>query len=185
MEDLQRRARWDEAGQRLADVADKVQRAGAELLLLCTNTMHKLADTIQSRVGIPLLHIADATAAEVRRAGLQRVGLLGTRFTMEEDFYAGRLTRQHGLQVIIPSSEDRETVHRIIYEELCAGAIRAESRKQVAAVIHRLKALGAEGVILGCTELGLLLGAADASLPLFDSTRAHVLATMELAMKTE
>jgi len=144
--------------------------------------MHKVADTIQSRIGVPLLHIADATAARVKQADIRRVGLLGTRFTMEDDFYRGRLTGQFGLEVIIPDHGDRETVHRVIYEELCLGAIRPESRAQIAGIMSRLVQMGAEGIILGCTELGLLIGAEDCHVPLFDTTPVHALAAVEYAL---
>lgn len=180
---LQRQGRWSEAAQLLVGAAQNVERAGAEIALICTNTMHKLADTVQAGIGIPLLHIADATAEAVKQAGLQRVGLLGTRFTMEEDFYRTRLTSQHGLQVTIPDRDDRETVHRIIYEELCLGAIRPESKAQMAGILSRLVARGAEAIILGCTELGLLLDAGDCRVPLFDTTRAHALAAVEFALQ--
>ena len=146
--------------------------------------MHKLADTVQAAIGIPLLHIADATAEKVKQAGIQRVGLLGTRFTMEEDFYRGRLTDQFGLEVVIPDPEDRETVHRIIYEELCVGTIRPESKARVAGIMSRLVEMGAQGIILGCTELGLLLDAQDSRVPLFDTTRVHAMAAVELAFKS-
>jgi len=144
--------------------------------------MHKLADAVQSRIGIPLLHIADATAEAVRRAGLRRVGLLGTRFTMEEEFYRSRLANQFGLEVVVPDAEDRQTVHRIIYEELCAGAVRPESKALVGGIMNRLEAVGAKGVILGCTELGLLVDAGDSPLPLFDTTRLHAIAAVDWAL---
>lgn len=179
--ELQRQGRWPEATQLLTGAAQSLERAGADLVLICTNTMHKLADAVQVGIGIPLLHIADATAAPIKQAGLRRVGLLGTRFTMEEDFYRGRLTDQFGLEVLIPDSADRETVHRIIYEELCVGQLRAESKTQLTAVMRRLVERGAEGIILGCTELGLLLDAGDCPVPLFDTTRAHALAAVEFA----
>jgi aspartate racemase len=182
--ELQGQGRWPEAAQLLAEAAQSVERAGADVLLVCTNTMHKLADAIQARIRIPLLHIADVTAGEVKRAGLQRVGLLGTRFTMEDDFYRGRLASRHGLQVVIPDSADRDAVHRIIYEELCLGDIRPESRTQMIAIIGRLAELGAEGIILGCTELGLLLGNGDSRVPIFDTTRIHALAAVEFAVNT-
>ena len=184
VEELQRRGQWPEAAQLLAGAAQNVEKAGADLVVICTNTMHKLADTIQARIGIPLLHIADATAEKVRQAGIRRVGLLGTRFTMEEDFYRGRLTDQFGLEVIIPVTEDRETVHRIIYDELCVGSIRPESKAQVVGVMSRLVEMGAEGIILGCTELGLLVSTEDCRALLFDTTRAHALAAVELALKS-
>jgi aspartate racemase len=183
VEALQRRGKWSEAAQLLAIAAQNVEKAGADLVLICTNTMHKLADTVQAGIGIPLLHIADATAEKVNQAGIRRVGLLGTRFTMEEDFYRGRLTAQFGLEVIIPDAKDRETVHRIIYEELCLGTSRPESKAQVAGIMSRLVEMGAEGIILGCTELGLLIGAEDSRVPLFDTTRAHALAAVEQALK--
>jgi aspartate racemase len=180
---LQRRGQWPQAAQLLVGAAQSVEKAGADFVLICTNTMHKLADTVQAGIGIPLLHIADATAEKVKQAGLQRVGLLGTRFTMEEDFYRGRLANQFGLEVMIPDTKDRETVHRIIYEELCVGTIRPESRGQVADIMSRLVEMGAEGIILGCTELGLLLGPEDCRVPLFDTTRVHALAAVEQALK--
>jgi aspartate racemase len=183
VEALQRRGKWSEAAQLLAVAAQNVEKTGADLVLICTNTMHKVADTIQARIGVPLLHIADATAEKVKQADIGRVGLLGTRFTMEDDFYRGRLTGQFGLEVMIPDTKDRETVHRIIYEELCVGRIRPESRAQVADIMSRLVEMGAEGIILGCTELGLLVGAGDCHVPLFDTTRVHALAAVELALK--
>lgn len=183
VEALQRRGKWPEAAQLLAVAAQNVEKAGADLVLICTNTMHKVADTIQARIGVPLLHIADATAEKVKQADIGRVGLLGTRFTMEDDFYRGRLTGQFGLEVLIPDPKDRETVHRIIYEELCVGNIRPESRAQVANMMNRLVQMGAEGMILGCTELGLLIGAEDCHVPLFDTTRVHALAAVEYALK--
>ncbi len=181
--DLQRCGRWTEAARMLVDAAQRVERAGAAMVLICTNTMHKLADEVQAGVAIPLLHIADATADKVRRDGLRRVGLLGTRFTMEEDFYCGRLARQFGLDVLIPVPEDRETVHRLIFEELCMGQLRAESKAQAAAIMGRLVARGAEGIILGCTELGLLIEPADCHVPLYDTTRLHAFAAVECALK--
>ena len=185
VEELQRRGQWAEAAQLLVGAAQNVEKAGADLVLICTNTMHKLADTVQAGIGIPLLHIADATAAKVRQAGIQRVGLLGTRFTMEEDFYRGRLAGQFGLEVVIPDIKDRETVHRIIYEELCVGTIRSESKARIAGIMSRLVEMGAQGIILGCTELGLLLDAGDSRVPLFDTTRLHALAAVEYALKPQ
>ena len=183
VEELQRRGQWPQAAQLLAGAAQSVEKAGADFVLICTNTMHKLADTVQAGIGIPLLHIADATAEKVKQAGLQRVGLLGTRFTMEEDFYRGRLAGDFGLEVMIPEPKDRETVHRIIYEELCVGTIRPESRGQVADIMSRLVEMGAQGIILGCTELGLLVGAENCHVPLFDTTRIHAQAAVEYALK--
>jgi aspartate racemase len=183
--ELQRQGKWAEAAQLLTSAAQSVEKAGANFVIICTNTMHKLADTIQSRIGIPLLHIADATAAKVKLAGVERVGLLGTRFTMEEDFYPGRLANQFGLEVMIPDENDRATVHRIIYEELCIGNIRPESKAQMAGIMNRLVETGAQGIILGCTELGLLLDAGDTRVPLFDTTRLHALAAVEYALETQ
>ena len=173
IEQLQHAGRWTEAGEVLAAGGRGLQRAGADFLVLCTNTMHKVAPQIEAAVDVPLLHIADATAARVRAAGARRVGLLGTRFTMEEDFYRGRLERGHGLEVLVPRSEQRDTVHRIIYEELCRGAVRDESRGQYQQIVRDLVDQGVTGVILGCTEIGLLLGPDDAEVPLFDTARIH------------
>jgi len=180
--DLQRQGKWTKAAQLLAAAAQNVERAGADLVLICTNTMHKVADQIQAGIRVPLLHIVDVTAEKIKQAGIRRVGLLGTRFTMEDDFYRGRLTGQFGLEVITPESEDRETVHRIIYEELCLGNIRTESKARLAGIMGRLGERGAEGIILGCTELGLLSSAKDSRVRLFDTTRLHALAAVEYAL---
>lgn len=182
IEEWQRHGEWNKAAEALVGAAQGLEEAGADFVLICTNTMHKLADVVQSRIGIPLLHIADATAEAVRRAGLRRVGLLGTRFTMEEEFYRSRLANQFGLEVVVPDAEDRQTVHRIIYEELCAGAVRPESKALVGGIMNRLEAVGAKGVILGCTELGLLVDAGDSPLPLFDTTRLHAIAAVDWAL---
>lgn len=170
IERLQHAGDWDGAGVMLADAAARLERAGAECLVICTNTMHRLADAITQGIQIPLLHIADATAARVQAAGVKRVGLLGTKFTMEQEFYRGRLER-HGLEVLVPTADDRELVHRVIYEELCKGEIDSQSRASYEQIVERLVASGAEGVILGCTEIGLLLKAA--CVPLFDTARIH------------
>ena len=183
VEEYQRQGQWPEATELLTGAALKLEQGGADLVVLCTNTMHKVADAIQARIGIPLLHIADATAEKVKQAGFQRVGLLGTRFTMEEEFYRGRLTSRHGLQIEIPNPEDRETVHRIIFEELCVGTILPESKSQMADILSRLVEMGAQGIILGCTELGLLIGAGDCRVPLFDTTHEHALAAVENALR--
>jgi len=182
IEELQRHGEWNKAAEALVGAAQGLEKAGTDFVLICTNTMHKLADAVQASIGIPLLHIADATAEAVRRAGLRRVGLLGTRFTMEEEFYRGRLANRFGLEVVVPDAEDRQTVHRIIYEELCAGAVRSGSKALVSGIINRLETLGARGVILGCTELGLLVDAGDSPLPLFDTTRLHARAAVDWAM---
>ncbi|MBE0543827.1 MAG: aspartate/glutamate racemase family protein [Verrucomicrobia bacterium] len=183
VEELQRSGQWSEAAELLTGAALNVEQGGADLVVLCTNTMHKVAGAIQARIGIPLLHIADATADAVKQAGLHRVGLLGTRFTMEDDFYRKRLMDQFHLDVVIPEAEDRNAVHRVIYEELCVGKLRPESKAHLAAIIHRLVGMGAQGIILGCTELGLLLSAEDSPVPLFDTTRVHALAAVEEALK--
>ena len=183
IEEAQRHGQWKKAAEALIGAAQGLEKAGADLALICTNTMHKLADAVQSGLGIPLLHIADATAEEVRRAGIRRVGLLGTRFTMEEDFYRSRLSGRFGLEVVVPDTEDRQTVHRIIYEELCVGAVRPESKAMVGGIMNRLEGMGAQGVILGCTELGLLVDAGDSPLPLFDTTHLHALAAVDLALR--
>jgi aspartate racemase len=185
VERLQRAGDWAAAGELLAGVAATLERAGAELLVLCTNTMHKVAPAIESRVGIPLLHIGDATAQAIRGAGLETVGLLGTRFTMEQDFYRERLSASHGLRVLVPGQEDREDVHRIIYEELCTGVLREESRRRYREVIAGLVRSGAQGIVLGCTEIGLLVGQDDAPVPVFDTTALHAAAAVEFALQDD
>jgi aspartate racemase len=182
VEAMQQAGRWDEAGLLLAEAARSLERAGADCVVLCTNTMHKVADAISGAVRIPCIHIADATAEAIRAGGLRRVGLLGTRFTMEEAFYTGRLVARHGLEVLVPEADDRALVNRVIYEELCLGAVRAESRAQYRAIMARLAARGAEGIILGCTEITLLVSAEDSAVPLFDTTRLHALAAVDFAL---
>jgi aspartate racemase len=181
IEALQSAGRWEGATQFLVAAARSVEAAGADLVLLCTNTMHKVADALQASLRIPLLHIADATGEAVRRAGLRRVGLLGTRFTMEEAFYRGRLAQQCGLEVVVPEPPDREEVHRVIYDEQCFGKIQPESKVYVGGVMEQLVQAGAEGVVLGCTELGLLIEDGDTHVPLFDTTRIHALAAVDSA----
>jgi aspartate racemase len=183
IEVLQRENRWQEASQCMVTAAQSLEKAGANCVVLCTNTMHKLADDIQASIAIPFLHIADATALKIKAAGMEKVGLLGTRFTMEEDFYKGRLQQKHGLSVVIPEKEDREIVHRVIYEELVLGIIKSESREQYKRIMGQLVKAGAQGIILGCTEIGLLVKAEDSSVPLFDTTRIHALAAVEFALK--
>ncbi len=181
IEALQVAGQWEQAEQLLADAATGLEAAGAELLLICTNTMHKVADQVQAAVNIPLLHLGDATAAAVTRAGLETVGLLGTAFTMEQDFYRNRLT-SHGLRVLIPPPGDRTEVHRIIYDELCLGVIREESRQTYRKVITGLVQAGAEGVILGCTEIELLITDTDSPVPVFATTRLHVEAAVDTSL---
>jgi aspartate racemase len=182
IEQLQHAGRWPEAGETLAGAARSLEGAGADFLVLCTNTMHRVAPQIEEAVTIPLLHIADATAVRIKAAGLQRVGLLGTRFTMEQEFYRGRLENRHGLEVLVPPDDDREAVHRIIYEELCRGRVLESSRKQYQDVVSSMVSRAAEGVILGCTEIGLLLRPSDAAVPLFDTAEIHAEAAADYAL---
>jgi aspartate racemase len=182
IEVLQREGRWEEATQAMIEAARHVEAGGADFLMICTNTMHKMADEVQSSIGIPLLHIADATAEAVKAQGLHKVGLLGTKFTMEEDFYRGRLVERHGLQVLIPHAEDRNIVHRIIYDELVLGRIEKKSKARYLKIIENLVRDGAEGIVLGCTEIGLLVKDKDSRVPLFDTTRIHALAAVKFAL---
>ncbi len=182
IEVLQREGRWEESGQRMVEAAVSLERAGADVVILCTNTMHKLVDDIQAAIHIPFLHIADATAERVKAAGIQRIGLLGTRFTMEEDFYRGRLERRHQLTVLTPPPAQRETVHRVIYDELCLGQIREESRAAYREIIADLAVAGAQGILLGCTEIELLVRPEDSPLPLFPTTRIHAEAAVDWAL---
>ncbi|WP_406304694.1 aspartate/glutamate racemase family protein [Streptomyces sp. NBC_00885] len=181
IEELQVAGDWERAGEILADAARGLQAAGADLLLICTNTMHKVAGQVEAAVSVPLLHLADATADAVRAQGIGRVGLLGTAFTMEQDFYRDRLAG-HGLDVLTPDAEGRALVHRVIYEELCLGVVREESRAAYQDVIARLVAAGAEGVVLGCTEIELLIGEKDSPVPVFPTTRLHVEAAVDAAL---
>jgi len=182
IEQLQRDGDWDTAGEVLADAARRVQAAGADLLVLCTNTMHKVAPQMEAAVSIPLLHIADATGAAITAAGHRTVGLLGTRFTMEQDFYRQRLQDRHGLQVLVPEADDRRIVHDVIYDELCRGVVSDSSRDAYRRVMDDLVARGAQAIILGCTEIGLLVGPQDARVPLFDTTALHASAAVEAAL---
>jgi aspartate racemase len=182
IEILQHEGRWGEAAHQLITASQNLEKAGADFVLLCTNTMHKLADEIQANLSVPFLHIADATALKIAAAGIQKVGLLGTRFTMEEDFYRGRLVNNHGLTVLIPEEQERETIHRVIYDELVIGKIRQESKAEYVQIMGRLVQSGAEGIILGCTEIGLLVHQADSPSPLFDTTRIHAEAAVEYAL---
>lgn len=184
IEVLQSEARWDEATAMMIDAARRLERGGADLIIICTNTMHKMADAVQAAVNIPLLHIADATAAQIQRQGLATVGLLGTRYTMEQDFYRGRLEQRHGLRVLVPGADDRATVNRIIYDELVLGDIRVESKAAYVRIMERLIADGAQGIILGCTEIGLLIQQQDCAVPVFDTTTIHAVAAVEAALAT-
>jgi aspartate racemase len=184
VEELQRTGRWDQASKLLAAEARALVAGGAELLVLCTNTMHRVADQLAAAVDIPLVHIADATAEAVLAAGLSRVGLLATAYTMEQDFYVGRLQRTHGLAVLVPGPRDRRLVHEVIYRELCQGIVREDSREAYRRVIGDLVERGAEGILLGCTELDLLIGPKDAPVPVFDTTRLHAERAVDLALAT-
>ena len=183
IEALQASGAWDEAGEALAGAAERLERAGADGLVLCTNTMHKLAGAIEARVRVPLLHIADATAAAVVAAGVRRVALLGTRFTMEETFYRGRLEERFGLDVRVPDAAGRALVDRVIFEELVVGVVRDESRARYREIIDGLARAGAEAVILGCTEIGLLVGPDDCAVPAFDTTDLHARAAARWALE--
>jgi aspartate racemase len=181
IERMQRAGAWTEAGVLLADAARALETAGAEILVLCTNTMHKVTEPIERALSIPLHHIADPTAAAIARAGIARIGLLGTRFTMEQDFYRERL-RARGIDVIVPDADEREMIHRVIYEELCVGRVLAASRERYRRAIAGLVAQGAQGIVLGCTEIGLLIGSGDTRVPLFDTTLIHAMSAAERAM---
>ena len=182
IETLQHDGKWDEAGALLIDAAQRLERGGADFLLICTNTMHRLAGPMAAAVGIPLLHIADPTAARIQAQGMRRVGLLGTAFTMEQDFYKGRLQQNFGLDVLVPDAADRATVHRIIYEELVQGRVLPASRAAFREIIARLVDKGAEAIILGCTEIMLLVTQGDSEVPLFDTTALHAEAAVNLAL---
>ena len=172
IETLQHQNRWDEAGMALAQAAQQIEAAGADFLLICTNTMHKVAPQIEAAINIPILHLADATAVRIQQRGLKKVGLLGTNFTMEQDFYRGRL-EQHGLEVIVPNAADRAIVHGVIYNELCLGKVADASRQEFLRIIDDLHAQGAEGIIEGCTEIVMLVQQQHTAVPLFDTTAIH------------
>jgi aspartate racemase len=183
IERLQDAGDWAAAGRILAADALRLEKGGADLLLLCTNTMHKVAPAIEDAIQIPLVHIADATAARIHEDGVGRVGLLGTRFTMEEDFYRTRLSERHGLEVLVPPAEDRASVDRVIFAELCQGQVLDESRREYVRIIEALAQRGAEAVILGCTEIGLLIGPEDSPVPAYDTAEIHALRGVELAVQ--
>ena len=182
IETLQDQNQWDEAGRLMADAAENVEKGGADFFIICTNTMHKVADFVQQHVRIPLLHIADPTAKKIKAEAIQKIALLGTRFTMMEDFYKGKLVRDHGLEVIIPSDAEMDIIHKVIYDELCLGIINDASRDQYAEIIDHLVKKGAEGVILGCTEIGLLIKNVDSQIPVFDTTVIHAEAAVDYAL---
>lgn len=182
IEELQHQGKWDETAVILSQAAKSVENAGADFILICTNTMHKVVPQIASSISIPILHIADATAQKLIKNKVTKVGLLGTRFTMEQDFYKGRLTNQFGIDVVVPEEFDREKIHSIIYDELCKGIISEESRLVYVDIINKLKEQGVEGVILGCTEIALLIQQEHSSVPLFDTTAIHAEAAVNLAL---
>ena len=182
IETLQQEGRWDEATQAMIRAAQQLQAGGAECVLICANTMHKMADEVQSAVDIPLIHIADATAAAVKKHGLHKVGLLGTRYTMEEDFYKGRLAHKHGLEVVIPGADDRTIIHNVIYDELVVGKVNPASKLAYLRIMDKLVAQGVEGILLACTEIGMLVQQPDSSLPLFDTTPIHALAAVDFSL---
>ena len=182
IEKLQMAGDWQQAGEILGNAARSLARAGAEVIVVCTNTMHKVAGDIERIGGLPLLHIADATAEKIKEQGLRKIGLLGTRFTMEQDFYRGRLQEKHQIDVVTPDDADRAIVHRIIYDELCLGIIKDDSREEYRRIIGKLEQQGVEGIILGCTEITLLVGAEDARVAVFDTTAIHALAAAEFAL---
>ncbi|WP_145518413.1 aspartate/glutamate racemase family protein [Yersinia mollaretii] len=183
IEQLQTKGDWHTAAKILSDAAVSLKLAGAEVVVVCTNTMHKVADDIEAASGLPLLHIADATAAQIKQQGINKIGLLGTRYTMEQDFYRGRLTEKHNIEVITPDSADREIINRIIYEELCLGVIKDNSRQEYRRIMGKLEQQGVQGIIFGCTEITLLVNAQDAHVPVFDTTAIHATAAAEYALK--
>lgn len=182
VEDLQHRGDWDELTRSMAEAAKHLESAGADFVIICTNTMHKMADDVQKAISIPLLHIVDVTADAIKSTGQTRVGLLGTRFTMEQDFYKGRLKEKHGLEVLIPGAEERQLVHDILYSELCMGEIKERSKEKFKDVILNLVDRGAQGVILGCTEIPLIVSQDDYAIPLFDTTMLHARAAVDFAL---
>lgn len=183
IEELQHAGDWAEATRRMVKAAQDLQSGGADFVLICTNTMHKMAKEVQEGINIPLLHIADATGQVIKDKGLTKIGLLGTKYTMEHDFYKGRLIEKFGLDVVVPDADDRQIVHDVIYNELCLGVVKESSKKQYQEIIQKLKAQGAQGVILGCTEITLLIGQADTDLTVFDTTRIHAESAVDMALK--
>lgn len=183
IEKLQQQEKWDELTSIMIKAAQGLEEGGADFVLICTNTMHKMAENVQDNINIPLLHIADTTAERIKEKDLKKIGLLGTNFTMEEDFYKGRLTNKHGLEIIVPKKEDRQIIHQIIYQELCLGQIKPSSKDQYIEIINKLVDSGAEAVILGCTEIPLLVQQEDVNIPLFDTTSIHADTAVEFALK--
>ena len=182
-EHLQHQGDWGQLTDLMIDAGIRLKSGGAEFIVICTNTMHKTADAVESQAGIPLLHIADAAANEIKKMGLRKVALLGTRFTMEQDFYKGRLLSKHGIEVLIPKQDEREVIHSVIYNELVMGKISKSSRETFVKIIGHMKSRGAEGVVLGCTEIPLLISQKDSVMPVFDTTRIHASAAVEFSLK--
>lgn len=181
---LQKEGEWERAGQILGEAAKSLEQAGAEFIIICTNTMHKVIQTVEPYIQIPILHIADATGSQIQKLNIRKVGLLGTKYTMEQDFYKSRIESM-GIQVLIPNVEEREFINHVIFEELCLGDIQSFSKDYYKQVIQRLISQGAEGIILGCTEIGLLIKPEDAEIPLFDTTKIHAIASIEKALQEE
>ena len=182
IERAQREDNWDNAAHILAEAGMALKQAGADFLVICTNTMHAVADLVAERTGLSLLHIVDVAGSAIKECGLHRVGVLGTIFVMKQDFYRGRLRKYFGIDVVVPPEDEQAIVHNIIYEELCLGKMRRASRQACLKIIERLTGRGAEGIILGCTELPLLIHPADVSIPVFDTTRLHAEAAVKLAL---
>ncbi|GMX62491.1 aspartate/glutamate racemase family protein [Paenibacillus elgii] len=182
---LQHQGKWDEATNLMIDSARKLEAAGADVIVICTNTMHKMAQEVAESVLIPLLHIADATAQEIVKDGMKKVALLGTSFTMEQDFYKGRLTEKFGLEVIVPNEADRKIVHDVIYQELCLGIVNEASKKSYLRIIDSLSQQGAEAIILGCTEITMLVSQEDCRIPLYDTTRIHAECAVDFALSED
>lgn len=180
---LQHKGKWDLLTTKMVDIANKLEKAGADIILICTNTMHKMAPDVEKSITVPLLHIADAAAEEIKVNNMNKVGLLGTKFTMEQDFYKGRLKEKHGIDVVIPNEKEREVVHNVIYKELISGIIKEESREKFKTIIQNLNKNGAEGVILGCTEIPLLIKNTDTEIPVFDTTMIHAKKAVDLALE--
>jgi aspartate racemase len=182
IKDLQHQGKWEEATSELIDAAKRIEKGGADFLVICTNTMHKMAKEVQEDISIPLLHIADMTGEQIKECGLKKIGLLATKFTMEHDFYKGRLESGYSLEVIVPDETDRLTVHDIIYNELCLGHVKEDSKKRYLEIIDKLIYRGAEGIILGCTEITMLVNESDLNIPVFDTTKIHAIKAADYAM---
>ncbi len=183
IEQLQHKGEWTKLTQLMVDAAMRLEMGGAECILLCTNTMHKMAEEVQKAISIPLIHIVDASGEEIKSMGLRAVGLLGTKFTMEEDFYKGRLSEKFGLRVIVPNEHDRQVIHNVIYDELCLGKINPASKEEFKRIIVQLEREGAQGIVLGCTEIPLLIKQSDVKLPIFDTTKIHAKAGVKFSLE--